>query len=109
MGSGWVFVLIIAIIIISVTVVIRSRLKSPLLPLVSQYLPGKQLCRMLNPSCAEHKDPDACAGAQSPVWGYHRVLQSCSTGDLDWMLRSISLAKGWSDAEKGFLQRRLMP
>lgn len=34
---------------------------------VSRYFPGKQLCLVVNPSCAECKDPCASAGAWSPA------------------------------------------
>lgn len=44
-----------------------------------------------------------------PGTGLVGMVQSCGRGDSDLILGSISLTRGWSNAETGFLERWSMP
>ena len=48
-------------------------------------------------------------GSRDPVTGRVGMAQSCIRGGLDWTLGSISLLRGWSNTETGFLERWSMP
>ena len=42
-----------------------------------------------------------------PVTGHMGMVQSCTSGGLDWTLGNISLLRGWSNTGTGFLCDRL--